>query len=282
MRRVKNRSKSPGKRRTRIHSDEGSKRILKIVQMVSFGMVYNRLKRSATRDTGRKIYKIPIERPVTGRSVFMHRFQFYDQSRSSRGGEIKPNPCNKRKGVSKMKHFDVFSEIGLRQLGGIFALGATSVSMFTNKLGGWDVTLEFLVVLMILDYITGFVAAVRKKKINSDVMFWGGLRKGGTLLILVVAVYVDEIVNGGSPVFRNMAIFYYIAREGISVFENCAIIGVPVPPFVAEYFAQLKGNTAESPLDKAAKKLAKPGEETEPVSQQIDIVEEVIENKKAE
>lgn len=176
-----------------------------------------------------------------------------------------------------MKHFEWLGEYGLRQVGGVFALGATSFSM----LGGWDVALEFLIYLMITDYGTGFLAAFKKKSINSDVMLWGGVRKLGIIAVIVGANYGDLALNNGEPVFRNLAVWYYISREVVSVFENSAIIGIPWPPKAVELFTQLKDNTKPNPIDKVAKKLAKPGEVTQPISQQVDIVEEVKENKKA-
>lgn len=179
-----------------------------------------------------------------------------------------------------MKFFDALSEMGSRVLGGIFALGATSFQILTGELGGWDAALKFLIYLMMFDYVTGFSAAVRKKQINSDVMFWGGLRKAGTIGVLYLCVLADDAVNNGAPVFRNMAIYYYIWRESVSTIENAAILGIKFPPKFVEFFAQLKDNTALSPIDKAAKKLAKPGEQTEPISKEVDIVEEVVENKK--
>jgi len=179
-----------------------------------------------------------------------------------------------------MKFFDALSEMGSRALGGIFALGATSFQILTGELGGWDAALKFLIYLMMFDYVTGFSAAVRKKQINSDVMFWGGLRKAGTIGVLYLSVLADDAVNNGAPVFRNMAIYYYIWRESVSTIENTAILGIKFPPKFVEFFAQLKDNTALSPIDKAAKKLAKPGEQTEPISKEVDIVEEVVENKK--
>lgn len=179
-----------------------------------------------------------------------------------------------------MKFFDALSEMGSRALGGIFALGATSFQILTGELGGWDAALKFLIYLMMFDYVTGFSAAVRKKQINSDVMFWGGLRKAGTIGVLYLCVLADDAVNNGAPVFRNMAIYYYIWRESVSTIENAAILGIKFPPKFVEFFAQLKDNTALSPIDKAAKKLAKPGERTEPISKEVDIVEEVAENKK--
>lgn len=179
-----------------------------------------------------------------------------------------------------MKWYEVLGDFGTRQLGGIVAFGATSISFFTNRLGGWDVALQFLVFMMIFDYLSGFWVAKKKKQINSDAMYWGGIRKGSVILVLVVAVYADQLLYNGEPVFRNLTVYYYLAREGFSVFENLALLGVPLPQQLVDMFAQLKSNTAKSPVDKMADKFAKPGEEVEPISQQLDIAEEVAEQKK--
>ena len=108
-------------------------------------------------------------------------------------------------------------------------------------LGGWDIALNVLVVLMIIDYVTGFLGAIKGKQVDSDVMFWGGIRKGIILVVLAVAVLLDKMVGNSAPILRTMAIYFYVSREGISVTENLGILGVPLPPGVARVLTQLQG-----------------------------------------
>ena len=113
-------------------------------------------------------------------------------------------------------------------------------TILCSYLGGWDVTLEILVVLMVIDYVTGFLGAIKNKQVNSEVMFWGGIRKGLILAVVLVAVLLDEMVLNPVPIFRTLAIYFYVAREGISVTENLGILGVPLPPSISRVLIQLQ------------------------------------------
>jgi len=129
-------------------------------------------------------------------------------------------------------------------LGGILSLIATIVTVW---LGGWDLALKALVVLMIIDYVTGVLGAIKNKKVSGEVMFWGGIRKGLILTVVVVAVLLDGMVGNSEPVFRTLALYFYVAREGISVTENLGILGVPLPPVITEMFSKLQNkNTGGS------------------------------------
>jgi len=119
---------------------------------------------------------------------------------------------------------------------GIAAIG-TIVSAW---LGGWDAALKVLIFLMVLDYVTGFLGAIKNKNVDSEIMFWGGVRKGIILAVVVVAVLLDEMVGNASPILRTLAIYFYVAREGISVTENVGILGVPLPPAISKVLSQLQ------------------------------------------
>lgn len=122
-------------------------------------------------------------------------------------------------------------------LNSIVAISGTIVSAW---LGGWDAALSVLVGLMITDYATGFLGAVRLKKVNSEVMFWGGIRKGAILAVVAMAVMLDQMMGNLDPILRTMAIYFYASREGISVTENLGILGVPLPPVLVKVLEQLQ------------------------------------------
>ena len=107
-------------------------------------------------------------------------------------------------------------------------------------LGGWDAALNVLVALMVIDYVTGFLGAIKNKKVDSEIMFWGGLRKGIILAVVAVAVLLDEMIGNTSPILRTLAIYFYVAREGVSVTENLGILGVPLPPGISRVLSQLQ------------------------------------------
>lgn len=107
-------------------------------------------------------------------------------------------------------------------------------------LGGWDTALRVLVSLMVIDYVTGFLGAIKNRKVDSEIMFWGGVRKGIILAVVAVAVLLDQMIGNASPILRTLAIYFYVAREGISVTENLGILGVPLPPGIARVLTQLQ------------------------------------------
>ncbi|WP_461392867.1 phage holin family protein [Desulfosporosinus fructosivorans] len=119
----------------------------------------------------------------------------------------------------------------------VVAAMGTIVSVW---LGGWDTALKALVVFMVIDYITGLLGAVKNKQVNSEVMFWGGIRKGLILAVVAVAVMLDQMTGNTEPIFRTLAIYFYLAREGVSVTENLGILGIPLPPAVTKVLTQLQ------------------------------------------
>jgi toxin secretion/phage lysis holin len=121
--------------------------------------------------------------------------------------------------------------------GGAIAFIGTFASSY---LGGWDMAIKLLLVLMVADYATGFLGAIKRKKVDSEVMFWGGVRKGVVLLVISIAALCDSWISADSPVFRTIAIYFYVGREGLSVVENVGILGVPLPAQLVSFLEQLK------------------------------------------
>jgi toxin secretion/phage lysis holin len=117
---------------------------------------------------------------------------------------------------------------------------ATVGTIVSAWLGGWDIALNVLVVLMIIDYVTGFLGAIKNKQVNSEVMFWGGVRKGIILAVVAMAVLLDQMLGNHDPVLRTLAIYFYAAREGVSVTENLGILGVFLPPIIKNVLEQLQ------------------------------------------
>ncbi|MDQ7095935.1 phage holin family protein [Desulfosporosinus sp. PR] len=124
-----------------------------------------------------------------------------------------------------------------------FSLSAVIAAMGTiisAMLGGWDAALKVLVGLMIIDYLTGFLGAFKRHEINSEIMYWGGIRKIIVLVIVAISVLLDSMVGNQNPVFRTLTIYFYVSREGVSVTENLGILGVPLPPSITQALTQLQ------------------------------------------
>ncbi|MBI6110946.1 phage holin family protein [Clostridium perfringens] len=118
---------------------------------------------------------------------------------------------------------------------------------FTWLFGVWDMPLITLVIFMILDQLTGVIRGYVNKDLSSDVGLKGIARKCVILIVLIVAVALDRLLNTGSWMFRTMVAYFYIANEGISLLENCASLGAPIPEKLKNALIQLKeGKKKES------------------------------------
>lgn len=111
---------------------------------------------------------------------------------------------------------------------------------FTWLFGAWDLALTILIIFMVLDYATGILKGYVNKELSSNIGLKGIARKAVILVVLIVAVCLDRLLNTGSWVFRTLVCYFYIANEGLSLVENCAALGAPVPTQITDALAQLK------------------------------------------
>ena len=118
---------------------------------------------------------------------------------------------------------------------GVFALVGGSI---TAVLGGWDLALQVLVLFVVLDYITGLVAAWYSKTLNSQVGFRGICKKVLLFIPVAICYALDQVI--GQEILRSLAIFFYLANEGLSITENLGLCGVPVPVPLLDALEQLK------------------------------------------
>ena len=115
-------------------------------------------------------------------------------------------------------------------------IGGVIASLF----GGWDTALQTLVIFMAIDYITGLVVAgvfhaspkTKTGALESKAGWKGLIRKGETLLIVLVACQLDAVI-GGSFV-RDAAIIGFSANEAISIVENAGLMGLPIPAAITK------------------------------------------------
>nr|DAL12897.1 MAG TPA_asm: holin [Caudoviricetes sp.] len=122
----------------------------------------------------------------------------------------------------------------------------------TWLLGVWDMPLLTLVIFMILDQLTGVIRGYVNKDLSSDVGLKGIARKCVILIVLIVAVALDRLLNTGSWMFRTMVAYFYIANEGISLLENCASLGAPIPEKLKNALIQLKEGKKKEPINENA------------------------------
>ena len=106
-------------------------------------------------------------------------------------------------------------------------------------LGGCDGLLYALIAFVVIDYITGVMCAINDKTLSSEVGFRGICRKVLIFLLVGIANILDVQVIGTGSVLRTAVIFFYISNEGVSLLENAAHLGLPVPEKMKDILAQL-------------------------------------------
>lgn len=124
------------------------------------------------------------------------------------------------------------ANIGENILRGVATVGGFIAGLY----GGWSGAMTVLVIFMVADYLLGCACALTGKSTKTEggrflsaVAFMGLLKKGTIMLVVLLAVQLDGAVGSASPMFQTAAVFFYLANEGLSIIENCGLLGVPVP-----------------------------------------------------
>ena len=106
-------------------------------------------------------------------------------------------------------------------------------------LGGIDGFLYALIAFTVIDYITGVMCAISDKNLSSAVGFKGICRKVLIFTMVGIGNIVDVYVLGEGGVLRTAVIFFYLSNEGVSILENSAHLGLPIPEKLKEVLEQL-------------------------------------------
>ena len=106
-------------------------------------------------------------------------------------------------------------------------------------IGGWDIAMQCLLIMIVLDYLTGMGKSYVSGTLNSNKGLKGIIKKLGLLVLVAVSQVVDVLLNM-SGVVRTFIIYYIVANEGLSILENLGKMGIIVPKFLVEKLEQLK------------------------------------------
>ena len=106
-------------------------------------------------------------------------------------------------------------------------------------LGGWDIALQSLIVVMIIDYLTGISKSYVAKTLNSNKGFKGIVKKLAMLGLVAIAVIIDRLI-GDTGLIRNFIIYYLVANEGLSIIENLGEMDIIVPNILKSKLEQLR------------------------------------------
>ena len=134
-----------------------------------------------------------------------------------------------KKEVKSMKSIWTGIQIAFSALGGFLGW----------FLGGADGFLYALIAFVVIDYITGVMCAIADKSLSSEVGFKGICRKVLIFILVGIGNIIDVYVLGDAGVLRTAVIFFYLSNEGVSLLENAAHLGLPVPDKLKDVLQQL-------------------------------------------
>ena len=106
-------------------------------------------------------------------------------------------------------------------------------------LGGCDGLLYALIAFVVIDYITGVFCAAIDHKLSSEIGFKGICKKVLIFILVGMGNIIDVQIIGNGSVMRTAVIFFYLSNEGISLLENSAHLGLPIPQKLKDILEQL-------------------------------------------
>lgn len=108
--------------------------------------------------------------------------------------------------------------------------------------GGWTVMLQALLVLVCVDFVTGWIAAWINGELRSMKGYIGVAKKVSIFMFVVVAHFID-VVLGDMHYLRDAVVFFYLANELLSIIENAGKMGLPMPPILRDAVAVLESKS---------------------------------------
>lgn len=112
-------------------------------------------------------------------------------------------------------------------------------TVFVYLLGGFDIALKSLLIVICLDYLTGIISAIYNKKLSSKVGFKGILKKVTYLFVVALSVVIDNIL-GQSGLIRSLVIYFFVGNDGLSIIENMAEMNIKLPKKLIDVLEQIK------------------------------------------
>ena len=106
-------------------------------------------------------------------------------------------------------------------------------------LGGIDIALQSLLIVIVIDYLTGIASAIYNKELSSKVGFKGIIKKFSYLLVVALSVVIDNLL-GQSGLIRSLVIYFFVANDGLSIIENMAEMNIKLPQKLIDALEQIK------------------------------------------
>lgn len=106
-------------------------------------------------------------------------------------------------------------------------------------LGGIDIAIQSLLIVIVIDYLTGIASAIYNKELSSKVGFKGIIKKFSYLLVVALSVVIDNLL-GQSGLIRSLVIYFFVANDGLSIIENMAEMNIKLPQKLIDALEQIK------------------------------------------
>nr|DAP52561.1 MAG TPA: holin [Caudoviricetes sp.] len=113
------------------------------------------------------------------------------------------------------------------------------LTTFVYLVGGFDIAIQSLLIVMVVDYLTGITSAIYNKELSSKIGFKGILKKFSYLCVVALSVVIDNL-TGQSGLIRTLVIYFFVANDGLSIIENMAEMGVKLPQKLIDSLEQIK------------------------------------------
>lgn len=118
-------------------------------------------------------------------------------------------------------------------------IASVILTAFIYLVGGFDIAIQSLLIVMVVDYLTGIASAIYNKELSSKIGFKGILKKFSYLCVVALSVVIDNL-TGQSGLIRTLVIYFFVANDGLSIIENMAEMGVKLPQKLIDALEQIK------------------------------------------
>ena len=110
---------------------------------------------------------------------------------------------------------------------------------FIYLIGGFDIAIQSLLIVMVVDYLTGIASAIYNKELSSKIGFKGILKKFSYLCVVALSVVIDNLTDQ-SGLIRTLVIYFFVANDGLSIIENMAEMNIKLPQKLIDALEQIK------------------------------------------
>ncbi|MEB6213507.1 phage holin family protein [Enterococcus casseliflavus] len=140
---------------------------------------------------------------------------------------------------------------GMLHLTYIDKAGLTVGIIISFLFGGWSTVLTALLVIQILDIITGVLVALKTRELSASQLREGLIKKFGIWVIVILGHFIDTLIFPGTGTAVTAIAFAFVGNEGISITENLANIGLPIPETITKYLKQIKNKDGDNKIEGA-------------------------------